>query len=83
MSEHVLAEVDDRVAVVTLNRPEARNALSSAMLVDFARLMQLAEKHRKARLRLEREKRRSSMRTKKNQPNEHAHAPSCSRLASG
>jgi enoyl-CoA hydratase len=39
VSEHVLAEVDDRVAVVTLNRPEARNALSSALLVDFARLM--------------------------------------------
>jgi enoyl-CoA hydratase len=39
VSDHVLAEVDDRVAVVTLNRPEARNALSSAMLVDFAQLM--------------------------------------------
>ncbi len=34
MSEpHVLFERDDHVAIVTLNRPEARNALSSEMLV--------------------------------------------------
>ncbi len=30
--EHVLLEVSDRIATVTLNRPEARNALSSEVL---------------------------------------------------
>ena len=31
MSDVVLTEVSDRVAVVTLNRPEARNALDPAL----------------------------------------------------
>jgi enoyl-CoA hydratase len=32
MSEVVLVEVSDRVATITLNRPEARNALSTEVL---------------------------------------------------
>ena len=39
MSDIVLLEVSDRVATVTLNRPEARNALSSALLRDLNRMM--------------------------------------------
>ena len=35
----VLVDVTDRIALITLNRPEARNALSSAMLAQLAELM--------------------------------------------
>ncbi|MEE2663099.1 MAG: enoyl-CoA hydratase [Myxococcota bacterium] len=35
-SDHVAARVEDRVALITLNRPEARNALSGPMLRGLA-----------------------------------------------
>src|SRR3546814_9973500 len=37
--EHILFEVEDEVGVITLNRPEARNALSEEMRGDFDRLL--------------------------------------------
>ncbi|MFM8531675.1 MAG: enoyl-CoA hydratase, partial [Ilumatobacteraceae bacterium] len=39
MSDIVLLEVSDRIATVTLNRPEARNALSSALLRELNQTM--------------------------------------------
>ena len=39
MSDIVLLEVSERIATVTLNRPDARNALSSALLRDLTRVM--------------------------------------------
>lgn len=39
MTELVTTRVDDRIAVVTLNRPDARNALSSALLEQLAQAM--------------------------------------------
>ncbi len=39
MSDAVLLEVEDRIATVTLNRPEARNALSSEVLRLLPQLM--------------------------------------------
>lgn len=36
MPEQVLVEVGDRIAIVTLNRPEARNALTRTLLDDLA-----------------------------------------------
>ena len=38
-TEDLLARVDDGVAVVTMNRPERRNALSGAMLDAMARVL--------------------------------------------
>lgn len=38
-TDHLLAHLDGRVAVLTLNRPEARNAQSGEMMDAFARLM--------------------------------------------
>jgi 2-(1,2-epoxy-1,2-dihydrophenyl)acetyl-CoA isomerase len=38
-SQEVLYEVTDRVALITLNRPERLNALTPSMLVDLARLL--------------------------------------------
>jgi enoyl-CoA hydratase len=43
MSDHVLLDVTDRIATVTLNRPEARNALSSEVLRLLPRLMSQAD----------------------------------------
>src|SRR6195256_4818867 len=40
MSEVVLVEVSDRVATITLNRPEARNALSTEVLRVLPRVVQ-------------------------------------------
>jgi 2-(1,2-epoxy-1,2-dihydrophenyl)acetyl-CoA isomerase len=38
-TEDLLAEVDDGVAVITMNRPERRNAMSMAMLEAMARVL--------------------------------------------
>src|SRR5438132_6425786 len=38
-TEHLLADVDDGVAVITMNRPERRNALSGEMLDALARVL--------------------------------------------
>ncbi|MFN0089758.1 MAG: enoyl-CoA hydratase-related protein [Acidimicrobiales bacterium] len=38
-TEHLLADVEDRVAVLTLNRPEARNALHPEIFDAMARLL--------------------------------------------
>ncbi len=43
MSEVVLCETTDRTALVTLNRPEARNALSSEVLGRLAEVMAAAD----------------------------------------
>lgn len=43
MSDPVLYDVTDRVATITLNRPEARNALSSEVLRLFPDLMRRAD----------------------------------------
>ena len=43
-TDHVLARVEDRVAVITLNRPERRNALSGPMLRGLALALDDAER---------------------------------------
>ena len=43
MADPVLLDVADRIATITLNRPEARNALSSDVLRLLAQLMQQAD----------------------------------------
>jgi 2-(1,2-epoxy-1,2-dihydrophenyl)acetyl-CoA isomerase len=43
-SDHITARVDDRVAWITLNRPEARNALSGPMLQGLALALDDAER---------------------------------------
>jgi len=45
MSEVVLLEVSERIATVTLNRPEARNALSTDVLRLLPALMREADEH--------------------------------------
>lgn len=42
-SEDLLAHIEDGVAVLTMNRPERRNALSGGMLQGLARALELAE----------------------------------------
>jgi 2-(1,2-epoxy-1,2-dihydrophenyl)acetyl-CoA isomerase len=42
-TEHVLGRVDDRVATITLNRPERRNALSLEMFIGLERALVDAE----------------------------------------
>ncbi|HWJ61216.1 MAG TPA: enoyl-CoA hydratase [Acidimicrobiales bacterium] len=43
MSELVLTEVADQIATITLNRPEARNALSGALLKDLVAAVRAAQ----------------------------------------
>ncbi len=43
-TDHVLAEIEDRVATITLNRPERRNALSNDMLQGLDQALQEAER---------------------------------------
>lgn len=43
-TDHLLAREEDGVAVLTLNRPEARNALSPQMLEGLARTLDLVER---------------------------------------
>lgn len=42
-TDHLLASIDDGVEVLTMNRPERRNALSDEMLTALARLLAAAE----------------------------------------
>ena len=42
-TDHLLAHVEDRVAWLTLNRPERRNAFSNEMLTGLARALEEAE----------------------------------------
>jgi len=42
-TDHLLARVEDRVATLTMNRPERRNAFSNEMLAGLARALQDAE----------------------------------------
>jgi 2-(1,2-epoxy-1,2-dihydrophenyl)acetyl-CoA isomerase len=42
-TDHLLARVEDRVATLTLNRPERRNAFSNEMLAGLARALEDAE----------------------------------------
>ena len=48
--ENILYEVDDRIAVVTLNRPEKRNALSWPLLADLSAALKQAEKDKDVRV---------------------------------
>ncbi len=48
-SEHLLAWEEDGVAVLTLNRPEARNAMSGGMTEGLARALEVAESSRSIR----------------------------------
>ncbi len=48
-SEHLLAWEEDGVAVLTLNRPEARNAMSGSMTEGLARALEVAENSRSIR----------------------------------
>ena len=43
MSDVVLYEVSERIATITLNRPEARNALSSEVLRELPKRMREAD----------------------------------------
>jgi 2-(1,2-epoxy-1,2-dihydrophenyl)acetyl-CoA isomerase len=42
-TDHLLARIEDRVATLTLNRPERRNAFSNEMLAGLARALEVAE----------------------------------------
>ena len=42
-TDHLLARVEDRVATLTMNRPERRNAFSDEMLAGLARALEEAE----------------------------------------
>ena len=42
-TDHVKARVEDRVATITLNRPERRNALSTAMFSALEQALVAAE----------------------------------------
>lgn len=42
-TDHLLARVEDRVATLTMNRPERRNAFSGEMLAGLARALEEAE----------------------------------------
>ncbi len=42
-TDHLLARIEDRVATLTLNRPERRNAFSNEMLTGLARALEVAE----------------------------------------
>ncbi len=42
-TDHLLARVEDRVATLTMNRPERRNAFSGEMLTGMARALEEAE----------------------------------------
>jgi enoyl-CoA hydratase/carnithine racemase len=44
MAELVTLEVEDRIATIVLNRPEARNALSAAMLAELRGAMESADR---------------------------------------
>jgi enoyl-CoA hydratase/carnithine racemase len=48
--EQVLVEVDDRVATVTLNRPEQRNPLSATMLRDLTSALRWCQKEPEVRV---------------------------------
>jgi 2-(1,2-epoxy-1,2-dihydrophenyl)acetyl-CoA isomerase len=48
-TDHLRAEVDDGVAVLTMNRPERRNAMSGEMLVGLQRALEDAELARDVR----------------------------------
>jgi 2-(1,2-epoxy-1,2-dihydrophenyl)acetyl-CoA isomerase len=43
-TEHLLARVEDRVAILTMNRPERRNALSAEMLRGLEAALDEAER---------------------------------------
>ena len=48
--ENILYEVSDRIARITLNRPEKLNALSRALLTEYADAMHEAERDRDVRV---------------------------------
>ena len=48
-TEHLLASESDGVAILTMNRPERRNALSGEMLDGMARALDYAERSARVR----------------------------------
>ena len=48
-TEHLLAREEDGIAVITLNRPEARNAMSAGMTQGLERALDAAERSRSIR----------------------------------
>ena len=42
MGEHIRYQVDDRVATITIDRPEKRNAMTYAVLADFIQTVRRA-----------------------------------------
>jgi enoyl-CoA hydratase len=48
--ENVLYEVDDRIAIITLNRPEKRNALSWPLLAELSAALKRAEREKNIRV---------------------------------
>ena len=52
MSSHVLYEIRDQIAFITLNRPEAMNALSDEMRAEIPRLIERAEADEQVRVML-------------------------------
>jgi enoyl-CoA hydratase len=48
--ENVLYQVDDRIAVITLNRPEKRNALNWPLLADLSAALKQAERDKNIRV---------------------------------
>ena len=48
--ENVLYEVNDRIAVITLNRPEKRNALNWPLLADLSAALKQAERDKNVRV---------------------------------
>ncbi|MBL4766120.1 MAG: hypothetical protein JKY94_00085, partial [Rhodobacteraceae bacterium] len=39
--KHIIFDIEDEIATITLNRPEARNALSLPMREDFDRAIEI------------------------------------------
>ena len=47
--ETIIVEVEDHICVVTLNRPDALNALNEALLDELADALEQAQKNEKVR----------------------------------
>lgn len=50
MADHILYEVEDGIATITIDRPEKKNAMTYAMLGNFIEVIRRAGAHRKTRV---------------------------------
>ena len=50
MADEVLCSIQDGIATLTLNRPEKRNAINSAMMASLATHFHALEQHRDVRV---------------------------------